>query len=323
MIRRLCGQNKQNIHMPIKDKDDHLLTTSAERLNRWRQYFYELFNVPTNVDPSLIQEISTPDIDPMEKERQEKTPILQEVAEAIKQMKNHRAPGKDNLTAEILKAGGMTTAKWLHEIICDIWTKEIMVEAWTLATLTRLYKGKGDKQAYDSVNRQLLWKIYQHYGLTDKVIKMLQLLYNNTRAQVRIGGEESMVFEIVTGVKQGGMESPILFNIVLDFIIRKVLEETKANGVKMAYGHDFHPPTGAQHKLVNILDLAYADDLAIMTESSTELEQFIQVFEIITQKYGLTMNIKKTVIMSLQQSQQESTGRIIKGQVVNQPNFNL
>ncbi|CAF5099364.1 unnamed protein product, partial [Rotaria sp. Silwood1] len=55
-------------------------------------------------------------------------------------MKNHRAPGKDNLTAEILKAGGITTAKWLHEIICDIWTKEAMVEDWTLATLTRLYK---------------------------------------------------------------------------------------------------------------------------------------------------------------------------------------
>ncbi|CAF3881035.1 unnamed protein product [Rotaria sp. Silwood1] len=106
--------------MPIKDKDDHLLTTSTKRLKQWREYFYELFNVPMNVDPILIQQITTPDIEPNEKERQEKTSTLQKVAEAIKQMKNHRAPGKDNLTAEILKAGGITMAKWLHEIICDI-----------------------------------------------------------------------------------------------------------------------------------------------------------------------------------------------------------
>ncbi|CAF5195084.1 unnamed protein product, partial [Rotaria sp. Silwood1] len=75
--------------MPIKDKDDHLLTTSTKRLKQWREYFYELFNVPMNVDPILIQQITTPDIEPNEKERQEKTSTLQKVAEAIKQMKNH------------------------------------------------------------------------------------------------------------------------------------------------------------------------------------------------------------------------------------------
>lgn len=400
MIRRLSGRNKQNIQMPIKDKDDHLLTTSTERLNRWREYFYELLNEPTKVDPAIIEEISTPDIESTAKEQQEKPPTLQEVLQAIKQMKNHKAPGKDNLTAEILKAGGTTTAKWLHEIIYDIWTKEAMVEDWTLATITRLYKGKGDKQscdnyrgislltvaskifsriilnriqplldkqlleqqagfrpkrstidhifslkmvmeksrefnkslhicfidlrkAYDSVNRQLLWKICRHYGLTEKIIKMLQLLYNNTRAQVRIGGEESMTFEIETGVKQGGMESPILFNITLDFIIRKVLEETQANGIKMAYGHDFQPPSGDRHKFLNILDLAYADDLAVLSESAAELENFINVFETITQTYGLTMNVKKTMIMSLKQSQQDPNGRIIKGQMVNQHDFHI
>ena len=65
-------------------------------------------------------------------------------------MKNHRTPGNDNLTAEILKAGGMAPAKWLHEMICDIWTKEVMVTDWTLATLTRIYKGRDHKQIYDN-----------------------------------------------------------------------------------------------------------------------------------------------------------------------------
>ncbi|CAF4852839.1 unnamed protein product, partial [Rotaria sp. Silwood2] len=74
---------------------------------------------------------------------------------------------------------------------------------------------------------------------------------------------------------------------------------------------------------MNVLDLAYADDLAIMSESTTELEEFIQDFETITQKCGLTMNVKKTLIMSVKQLQQDATGRIIKGQMVNQPDFNM
>ena len=150
MIRRLRGQNKQIMHVPIKDKNDHLLTSSNERLNRWREYFNELHDVPTDVDPTLIQQISIPDIGQAETEKQEKSPTLQEVTEAIQQMKNRKAAGKDNLTAEILKARGITTAKWLHEIILDIWTEEVMVEDWTLATLIQLYKGKGDKQMCDN-----------------------------------------------------------------------------------------------------------------------------------------------------------------------------
>ena len=90
--------------MSIKDKDDHLLTTSKERLNRWQEYFYELFNIPTDVDPTLIQQISISNIGQTEKERQEKPPTPEKAVEAIQQMKNRQVPGKDNLTAEILKA---------------------------------------------------------------------------------------------------------------------------------------------------------------------------------------------------------------------------
>ena len=132
-----------------------------------------------------------------------------------------------------------------------------------------------------------------------------------------------MVFEIETGVKLERIESPILFNIALHCFIRKLLEETKANGVKKAHSHDFHSPTDGQHKSVNVIDLASAVDRAIIGKSPTELEQLVQIFEILTQKYDSTMNIKKTVIISLKQSQQDSTGRSIKEQVANQPDLNM
>ena len=175
-------------------------------------------------------------------------------------MKNGKAPGNDGISTDVIKAGGLPLAKWLHEIFVDIWKYETMVKDWATAILIRLYMHKGDKKicesyrgisllvetskifsriilnrvqgfpdkqlleeqagfrpnlstidilkmimekslsnnkplpmcfvdimkAYDSVDRVLLWQICRHYGLSDTIVRMLQLLYKDTKAQVRI-----------------------------------------------------------------------------------------------------------------------------------------
>ena len=87
-------------------------------------------------------------------------------------------------------------------------------------------------KAYDSVNRNLLRKVCRKYGISEKLVDLLRLLYQNSRAKVRIEGDLSDEFSIESGVLQGGTPSPILFNILFDFIIRRVLEEAGIEGVK-------------------------------------------------------------------------------------------
>ncbi|CAF2810714.1 unnamed protein product [Rotaria sp. Silwood2] len=55
MIRRLKGGKAKIEEMPIYDKQGILLVNSYDRLHRWREYFSELFNVPTTADPATIQ----------------------------------------------------------------------------------------------------------------------------------------------------------------------------------------------------------------------------------------------------------------------------
>ncbi|CAF4870100.1 unnamed protein product [Rotaria sp. Silwood1] len=43
--------------MPIEDKNGKLLVNSADQLERWREYFCELLNVSSTVDPCVINEI--------------------------------------------------------------------------------------------------------------------------------------------------------------------------------------------------------------------------------------------------------------------------
>lgn len=75
-------------------------------------------------------------------------------------------------------------------------------------------------KAYDSVNRELVCKVCLSYGKTSKLVNLLKMLYKNSTAKVKINGVLSDSFKMNTGVMQGGIPSPLLFNILLDFIIK-------------------------------------------------------------------------------------------------------
>ncbi|CAF5123235.1 unnamed protein product [Rotaria magnacalcarata] len=153
---------------------------------------------------------------------------------------------------------------------------------------------------------------------------MLKLLYTNSKAQVRINDELSDSFDIETGVMQGGIPSPILFNILFDYIMRKVIEEANVEGIKLGYGTNdfFHTAKDIVDEL-NILTLMYADNVVVMCNNANDLEKFIKTFEKVTQEFGLTMSVKKTCIMSLKQLKEDSARRIIKDEEVDIPDIDI
>jgi hypothetical protein len=59
------------------------------------------------------------------------------------------------------------------------------------------------KKAYDSVNRRLLWDTLAEYGISRTTIKILNSLYDNSRAQVKVNGSLSDFLYIKTGVLAG------------------------------------------------------------------------------------------------------------------------
>ncbi|CAF4446781.1 unnamed protein product [Rotaria socialis] len=95
-------------------------------------------------------------------------------------------------------------------------------------------------------------------------------------------------------------------------------------GVTFAYGStDFYH--GARDKFENfdILALMYADDLAALTQTLDDLKLFIEIFENVTQAYGLTMSVKKTCVMSMQQFKEGINGKIVKNQEVDIPDIEI
>ena len=78
------------------------------------------------------------------------------------------------------------------------------------------------KKAYDSVRRDVLYKILIEYGIPWKLVRLVKMSLTETYSRVRVGKNVSERFPIRNGLKQGDALSPLLFNFALEYAIRRV-----------------------------------------------------------------------------------------------------
>jgi len=67
------------------------------------------------------------------------------------------------------------------------------------------------KKAYDSVRREVLYKILIEYGIPRKLVRLIKISLTETYSRVRVGKNVSDRFSIRNGLKQGDALSPMLF----------------------------------------------------------------------------------------------------------------
>ncbi|PIC11854.1 hypothetical protein B9Z55_028815 [Caenorhabditis nigoni] len=110
--------------------------------------------------------------------------------------------------------------------------------------------------AFGSVPHELIKHTLETYGFPEIVVQIIMDMYKGAAIRVKSKNEKSDRILIKSGVKQGDPISPTLFNMCLENVIRRHLET--ANG----------------HKCLNtrVKVLAFADDMAILSESKTQLQ---------------------------------------------------
>ena len=121
-------------------------------------------------------------------------------------------------------------------------------------------------------------------GISDHLTCLLRNLYAGQEATVRTEHGITDWFQIGKGVRQGCVLSPCLFNLYAEHIMRNAgLEEAQA-GIKIA-GR-------------NINNFRYADDTTLMAEGEEELKSLLMKVKEESEKFGLTLDIQKTKIMT-------------------------
>lgn len=76
------------------------------------------------------------------------------------------------------------------------------------------------KQAYDSINREELWKAMISFGIPKKYVDLVKLCNNKTVFKVKCLGELSLEFKVNSELRQGDALSLTLFNKDLEKVIR-------------------------------------------------------------------------------------------------------
>ena len=91
-----------------------------------------------------------------------------------------------------------------------------------LAVNKRLYMAFVDlEKAFDRVSRKVIWWALRKLGVEEWIVRLVQGMYTNARCRVRVGEGFSKEFEVMVGVHQGSVLSPLLFIIVLEALSRE------------------------------------------------------------------------------------------------------
>jgi hypothetical protein len=96
------------------------LQTTPLYLARWRNYFCRLLNLHGFSDVKQTEIHTAEPLVPV--------PSAFEVEMAFEKLKRHKSPGNDQITAELIKAGGRTICCEIHKRINCIWNKQELPE---------------------------------------------------------------------------------------------------------------------------------------------------------------------------------------------------
>ena len=155
-------------------------------------------------------------------------------------------------------------------------------------------------KAFDTVDRETLWKILSIYGCPDDLVKLVREFHDGMKGRVSIGGDISDLFEIKHGVKQGCVLAPTLFALYLAAVLETMAFDLEGGvyiKTRMDGGGLFNLSRLKSEKHTRklcIRELLYADDSALVSNSLEEIQEITNKFAEAAKLFGLKINASKT-----------------------------
>ena len=139
-------------------------------------------------------------------------------------------------------------------------------------------------------------------GCPPKLLSIVKSFHVGMRGTVQFDGDISSDFEVKSGVKQGCLLAPILFGIFFSLLLKHAFKSS-TDGVYLHSRSDSHLfnisrlRAKSKRRTVNIRDLLYADDAALVSHSEDGLQRLLDRFSNSCDQFGLTISLKKTQAM--------------------------
>ncbi|KAL1447598.1 hypothetical protein WDU94_009869 [Cyamophila willieti] len=363
-VKEMAGINKKRTINIVTNNEGKVLLNKEEIKNTWEVYIKELFH-DTREDPPTIEGDEGPKI------------LEVEVKSVLKQAKERKAVGPDEIPTDILKLLDGENLRWITNVFNKIYNSGTIPQEWlrsefiilpkkpnarkcseyrTISLMShllkiflkvihgRIYK-KCEEQisdtqfgfrravgtrealfsiqvlfqrcrdvncdvyacfidyqkAFDRVQHSKMMEVLEKVGLDHKDLKIIANLYWNQVASVKLEDECTEDVQILRGVRQGCVISPVIFNVYSEYIFREILQTTEA---------------GIWLNGERINNIRYADDTVIFTDNINTLQTLMDKVYIHSKEYGLDINIQKTKFMTISKVQNIQCSLKIEGNTI-------
>ena len=134
------------------------------------------------------------------------------------------------------------------------------------------------------------------------LIALLKKMYEGTIASIR--GMKT-TFDVLIGCRQGGQESPCIFNYYFDYVLKVAAQEIDKefpDGWGIPFQYEIpHSCTNRNQRrngklsgLEIIRWILYADDVVVFCKTVKDTEKILNILNDTCKRFGLTISFKKT-----------------------------
>ena len=149
------------------------------------------------------------------------------------------------------------------------------------------------KKAYDSVWRDALMLKLLRLGVRGNFFGTVKNMYDNCKACIKSDGLLSDTFECKSGVKQGDVMSPNLFNVFINDLPEIFNDDTDSPKLNEIFVHC----------------LMYADDVVLISLTEDGLQHKLNKLYKYCCDWALNINVKKTQVMAMSSTKMETPNR--------------
>ena len=119
-------------------------------------------------------------------------------------------------------------------------------------------------------------------GIPTKVFQIIYSMYQDTKCRIKFSNRVSNEFSSTCGVKQGDVLGPLLFNLFIDDLVKK-LKISNCDPIVI--------------KNISVNSLLYADDIILLSSSDKGLQKYLDVVNKFCTDWKLDVNHEKSKVM--------------------------
>ena len=89
------------------------------------------------------------------------------------------------------------------------------------------------EKAFDKIQHPFMIKTLQKVGIEGTFLNIIKAIYEKPTANIILNGEKLKTFPLRSGTRQGRPLSPLLFNIVLEVLVKAIRKEKEIKGLQI------------------------------------------------------------------------------------------